>query len=242
MTQLQMVEQMRPKLFVPPMSGHGVVQETLPSRGGVQAGRSGNLTEFSASSAIAVATTQRWLGISQVPQVKSYYCGPASGYTIIKYLNGNANSVKDGSSLTQTNIANANHMKTDANGVTSWASKNFVLGINAWRGANYYVQIGQPSAATFKGAVLYSINGSYPFGADTVEFAGGAHYNGHKTSITIGHWLAGYGYYNSGDTTSFSDPVGNSTAVSWSAGVQPYFDHATASFATTYLQSNGIAY
>lgn len=181
----------------------------------------------------------KYLGVTQVGQNKSYYCGPASGYMIIRYLHGAGfTSRYDGSQPGQAGLANANHMRTDLNGRTDWSSQLYVTGINRWRGVNYYVQVNRPTAATTKSIILMSIGASgMPYAADTVEFAYGDHYNFHPKSLTIGHWITGYGYSNSGATSYWADP---STSV-W-PGVSPTFSYSTATFANLFLQSNGIVY
>ena len=71
---------------------------------------------------------------------------------------------------------------------------------------------------------------------NTVEFEGGAHYNGHPNR-TIGHWIVGYGYGSSGATSWYNDP-----ATSYYPNASATFQADTASFSNTYLQSNGIMY
>lgn len=184
-----------------------------------------------------LAATSRILGVVQVGQNNGYYCGPASGYEIIRYVNGAGfTSRYDGSALGQAGLANANHMATDANQVTAWATGRWVTGVNRWRGDSYYVQIHAPSASLLQNTFTWSIdNNGMPFSGDTVEFLNGAHYNGHPNKL-IGHWIAAYGYTSSGATGNWAD---SSTTVFPNAA--RYFTYNTSSF-STFLQSNGIAY
>lgn len=188
-------------------------------------------------------TAQAWdssayLGLTQVGQNKGYYCGPATGYMVVRYLHGAGfTSRYDGSQPGQAGLANANHMRTDINGGTSWSSGLFVTGINRWNGDSYYVQVNRPSASLTKNAILYSIDyWRKPLAADTVEVVNGAHYNGHPNRL-IGHWIAGYGYSSTGDVSYWADP---STTVFPNAS--PTFSYNTAAFANSFLQSNGIVY
>ncbi|GAB3071183.1 hypothetical protein GCM10027053_40040 [Intrasporangium mesophilum] len=186
----------------------------------------------------AAAPASRVLALTQYGQLKNYYCGPASGYMIIRYLHGGAfTSRYDKSSLSQAHLANLNHMKTDYRGLTSWGYKDFSRGVNRWRGTNWYVEVNAPSATLVKGVFTQSIGmNGMPFAADTVEYRGLAHYNKHPTDQTIGHWIVAYGYSSSGATGSWADPA---TSV-WT-GVMPKFSASTTGFAK-YLQTNGITY
>ncbi len=185
----------------------------------------------------ATATTSKSLSLTHYGQNKSYYCGPASGAMMIKMIDGSISSRYDGTGFGQTGIANANHMRTDINGKTGWDSGLFKTGVNRWRGDTFFIQYDSPTATFLKAVFGYSIdNWSRPFAGDTVEFAGGAHYNGHPVNQTIGHWIVAYGYASSGDTGKWADP---STTV-WSTA-NPTFSYSTANFAK-FLSTNGIAY
>lgn len=184
------------------------------------------------------SSTSVFLGVVQAGQETPYYCGPAAGYEIIRYLHGAGfTSRYDGSALSQIGLANANHMRTDINRSTDWSSGLYVTGVNRWRGTNYYVQVNAPSAALLTNVFTYSmdVNGM-PFSGDTVEFAGGAHYNQHPQNKTIGHWITAYGYTSSGAVGYWAD----SATTSW-PWIDPTFSYNTSSF-STFLQSNGIAY
>jgi hypothetical protein len=181
----------------------------------------------------------RILPLKHYAQEKGFYCGPATGYMMIRYLHGpNFKSRKDGSPLKQSKLANQAHMQTEARHSTPWDAKVFTKGVNAWRGNSYYVQLPHPSASRFDRALGYSIlEKGMPLAADTVEIGGGAHYNGHPVNRTIGHWIAVYGYDGCAAKAYFADPA---TSV-WSA-VKPKFSYAIKQFANRFLQSNGIVY
>jgi hypothetical protein len=197
-----------------------------------------------APAATASAIQSSLINVTQQPQIKGYYCGPAAGAEIITTpLFGSMKSKKDGSAISQTTMANSNHMKTDATGLTDWGSRNFANGLNAWTGntKHVYAQVSAPSAATMVAALTTVTIGGVPVAADTVEFANGSHYNNHPNRL-IGHWIITYYYGNYGATVGWVDSTANSSAVSGFGSAQPKFQADTASFTTTYLQSNGIAY
>jgi hypothetical protein len=178
------------------------------------------------------------LPLTQYGQNKNYYCGPASGYMILKYK-GNATSVYNGASLSQANLAKPAHMDTD-DGATEWASHGFRIGLNRWRqgsSSGFFVDLANPSATDVEVALTYDIyQQTMPFGADTVEIAGGTHYNGHPVNQTIGHWVTAYAYSSSGATGSWADP---STSV-W-ASASPKFSYNTANFTNRFI-NNGITW
>jgi len=183
------------------------------------------------------ATNQ--LGVNHEGQIKNYYCGPASGKLILKWLDNEVSRLT-GVPLKQANVADANHMRTDINGKTSWASGLFRIGINKWRegsSSGSYIDDSTPSAAEFESHLVYNTDRGLPVAADTVEYRGTTHYNHHPLDQTIGHWIVAEGYYNYGDGTYFVDP---GTSVFPEAA--PEFKHATGSFATTYLQANGVTW
>lgn len=185
------------------------------------------------------SSTSVFLGVVQVGQTTGYYCGPAAGYEIIRYVDGAITSRYDGSVLSQTNLANANHMRTDINGSTDWASGLYVTGVNRWRGTNYYVQVHAPSGVLLTDTFAYSMDvHGMPFSGDTVEFVNGPHYNGHPKNLLIGHWITAYGYSSSGAVGYWAD---SSTTVWPSLPISQYFSFDSSSF-SSFLQSNGIAY
>lgn len=184
------------------------------------------------------------IGINQEPQTKYYNCGAAAGTEIIKsaYFNSMA-SKRDGSAISQAAMGNSYHMKTEANKVTSWASKNFVTGLNAWTGntKHVYAQYDKPSAATMIAALTTVLTSGTSVAVDTVENVNGPHYNGHPNKL-IGHWITAYYFGNYGNTVGFLDSTAGSTAVSGYGNAQAKFTADTTTFTNTYLQSNGAAF
>lgn len=190
-------------------------------------------------SILEAAPPSHSLPVEHRAQSVSYYCGPASGFMILKYR-GNMTSEKNGDSLSQGSLAKYVHMDTDNLKSTPWDEHRFRIGLNRWRtgvATGFFVDLDSPSGSDVQVALTYDLyQKDIPFGADTVEFAGGVHYNGHPNQ-TIGHWPAAYGYANSGDTAYFLDP---STSV-WS-GVNERFNYNTDNFTNRFLQSNGITW
>ncbi|KUL42470.1 C39 family peptidase [Actinoplanes awajinensis] len=184
----------------------------------------------------AAAATSKKLSLKQYGQAKGYWCGPASGFMMLKFLKAGKSKYND-AKLSQKALATSAHMSTEANHGTAWDSKKFTTGLNRWRGNSFYVQVKKPSAATTRGAFTMSIRNNVPIAGDTVEFSGGAHYNNHPRNKTIGHWIVGYGHANNGKTAFWADP---STTV-W-RGVSAKFSYSTNSFSSKFLQSNGIVY
>lgn len=142
----------------------------------------------------------------------------------------------NGVTLSQTNVASATYLGTTSSSGTTWVSKGMQTGTNKWMQQSNYVQVQSPSASTVRGAFTLTIGASgQPLAADTVEWAGGAHYNGHPDR-TIGHWIVGYGYADLGVSTRWLDP-----ATSVYPGASQTFTVNTDSF-VSFLQSNGIMY
>ncbi len=190
----------------------------------------------------AAAATGNQISIAQVPQSKSYYCGPAAGFMILKTPKfKGAKSVADGKALSQSNLAGSGYMMTDSRGATTWASKSFVAALNEWTGANpkTWYQVNAPTVTRVASIATFNIDLGYAFAVDTVEFQGGTHYNGHPNR-TLGHWLAGYRYSASGDTLYFADPAANAPSLTGFGATKPTFSHAASTFTSRYLQSNGI--
>lgn len=179
-------------------------------------------------SAVAGVPDQKLLPTIHQAQAKSYWCGPATASMIVKYK---------GKGHTQTTMARVEYLQTEQNGATTWASGRMAVGLNNALDNSRYQQVQSPSGATLKGAMVDSVNALYPVALDTVEFAGGQHYNGHPVDRTIGHWIVGRGYSNTGSTLQFMDP-----STSNFPDAEPTFSYGTAGMASTYLQSNGIAW
>jgi hypothetical protein len=187
----------------------------------------------------ASAPTSRTLSYTYSAQIKSNYCGPSAAWMIIRQ-NGVTRSRDDCNRvLTQTNLATFDYLQTDYRGATTWASQSMQYGIQRWmNGAGWgYVQVQSPSSAVVSGALTRVIGTKGKvIAADAVELAGGAHYNNHPNR-TIGHWLVGFEYTNSGATVYWADP-----AIHYFPGAKQEFSYSTSHFTTKFLQHNGVLY
>lgn len=180
------------------------------------------------------------LGVPHFTQIKTYYCGPASGLMILTYLK-EGRSAYNKDALDQRRIANAAHMRTDINGKTGWSTGLFRIGLNRWRSGSdkhFYIDKSKPTPKFFRTALIADIGLGMPFGADTVETNSIKHYNYHpRTGRPIGHWIVAIGYLKDGAQTRFADPASGMWPL-----VQPKFTVATKVFVNRYLQSNGITW
>lgn len=188
--------------------------------------------------AMSAASTARNLHAPWYAQTTSFYCGPASGASLLK-TKGNTTSKNEGWAISQSKLALNAYMKTDHDRATKWAGGNYANAINKWRegrAAGYYMQVNRPAGTVFKNAAVYSIDKAMPLAADTVELAGGVHYNNHPNR-TIGHWILAYAYDTSGARVTFTD----SSKPSF-PDAAPRFSASSVSFANNWLKSNGVVY
>lgn len=193
-------------------------------------------SELAANVDAAAAGVNR-LGVAYAGQQTNYYCGPATGYMILKYKGKTKSAADSGLSLSQNNLAGSGYMKTSAQGSTNWGSGDLPRGINKWYGATYLRQINSPSRNTLMGAVVTNVINKKPVASATYEGANGSHYNKHPRAQTVRHWVATYGYAANGDLLYMKDP----SAAIWSSyGVASDYT-STASAWGSYLSSYGIA-
>ena len=190
------------------------------------------------STVAAAAPASRTLSITHTAQSKSYFCGPATAMMILREEGLTTSRDGKGRSLTQANLALTDYLSTEANGATNWVGLHMPNGLNKWSGNNWYLAQQSPTGGQFQGALLNTlgVNGK-GVAVDTVERAGGAHYNGHPADRLIGHWMMAYGYSSSGAKVNFADP-----STSFYPNATKTFSVSTNSFTTTYLQDNGIVY
>jgi len=146
------------------------------------------------------------LKTSQVGQQQTYYCGPATGYVILKYK---GKTSKNGTALSQNALAGYDYMRTyynynAGNGATNWGTGDMARGLNNW-GSLSYVQVSNPGTTKLRSYLRSKLPAYRPLPLGTYEAAGGQHYNYHPNSKTIRHWVTGYGYTNSGDIVKYHD-------------------------------------
>ncbi|MGQ0464643.1 MAG: C39 family peptidase [Sporichthyaceae bacterium] len=210
-------------------------------RGDAAASPQTSSAKMSAATATTASTASKSLSVAHVAQSNSFYCGPASGYMVLKTLGRTYSAYSPGNMLDgQKDLAHSWYMQTDDLGKTPWAQHLWRIGVNRWNtGADtgWYVDLATPTTAEFKANLLFDIDWDHPFGVSTVEYKGGVHYNGHPADRLIGHWITAQGYSDGGNTASFDDPA---TSV-WS-GVSANFTYSSSSFTTRFLQTNGITW
>lgn len=141
----------------------------------------------------------RKFGIPHFHQVNGYFCGPASMQMIMQYLG--ATTSADGEELTQW--ACARYLKCTAS--SGSMTSDLAPALNAWLGKDVYRLIRQPSAETFRSAVIAALDSGYPLMINTNECRGGYHYNGHNNA-TYGHIIVLEGYDSEEDLVYFKDP------------------------------------
>ena len=146
-------------------------------------------------------------------QPNGYWCGPASGYMILR--NVGANTSASGTPLTMGNVAS--YMGTTTSG-TSFANRAFANGMNNWLGKSVYTTVHTPSYSTVRAAILDSYNNGYASAVDTQERRGGPHLNGHSNS-TFSHIMVVDAYNLSSDTATIVDP---GAGTIWGASAQKF--------------------
>lgn len=157
----------------------------------------------------------QWAG-----QPNGYWCGPTSGYMVLRYLG--ATRAANGEALTIANVAR--RMGAGPGGVFM-NTRDFERGMNSWLGYNAYTTIPHPSYETVREAILDSFRTGYPVVVHTWESAGGAHYNGHGNS-TMGHLMVVDGYDRATDSVYIADPWagvwGNSRQKFWYGSLRDF--------------------
>lgn len=159
------------------------------------------------------------LGTRQVGQQRNWWCGPATGFVVLKYKN---KLTKNGVNLSQAALAGSGYMRTDQHynagtGATNWGDGDMARGLNNW-GSLAYTQVSNPGSSRLKTYLQSKIPSGRPLPLATYEAGGGQHYNYHPNSSTIRHWITGYGYTTSGTIVKYHDSA--TTIPGWT-GVTP---------------------
>ncbi len=209
------------------------------------------------------AAVSKSLTVTQSPQSKSWWCGPASAGSVIhawhneKYWS--TVSEYDGHSLSQTWLSGENYTRAGgpvwhdpdqmdwAHWATNWDNKDMTRAINRWLFGtfSYYVQWSPDTVANLESNVTLDIDIDWMIASDMYEKLNGSHYN-HHPNQAIAHWTTIYGYAASGDTFRFQDPAANSPDLdgAWDA-VNPTFSMSstsTFSYMTKQGRTRGIAW
>jgi hypothetical protein len=163
----------------------------------------------------------RSLAMTQQPQVRNYWCGPATVSEMLRQV---------GVSVSQSKAAR--QLNTTPGG-TDWSNARgypvpSVLNANQKR--NSYVAVAlpwSPTAAqvrTYENDLVADINrnGGAPIAGNAYEIPGGPHLAGHPPNQSISHWFDIRGYANSGATTKYEDSVHGAASIGWAAAVPAY--------------------
>ena len=106
----------------------------------------------------SVQSPSIWLGVTTRRQINSYYCGPATVETILRYLGPQTSATMDttdntypaftsNSATNQARLANPFWLATDRNRQTGWGPQYIPFALNTWRGSDWYVQAATPNLA-----------------------------------------------------------------------------------------------
>lgn len=171
--------------------------------------------------------TQHYHNIEWAGQPNNYFCGPTSGFMILRNV-GRWTSA-NGSGLSIDNVATA--MRTREYGYTSFQDRWFSRGMNQWLGADVYTSVHTPSYETVRNAIMRSYQNGYATAVDTQERRGGPHYNGHNNG-TFAHIMVVDGYDQASDAVQIVDP---GAGVLWPQGSQKFW-YNLRDFVQTYMQ------
>lgn len=211
---------------------------------------SGAMTSMTTSAAPTPSAWSRILSMGIYGQINGYYCGPAGAYMALRYKGYNTGAASGARwSLSQTNLGRkldsqhaGPYLQTDWYGRTDFGLDRMRKGVNQWRvgsDSGFYITTKVPSYEQTLTALIQDIDASWPFFLSTVEYQGGAHYNGHPNR-TIGHWVTAYGYTYEGRAVTMGDPSWVLTSSGFSG--TPSYAHNTADFNTKFLSTNGITW
>jgi hypothetical protein len=163
----------------------------------------------------------RDLAGTQQPQVRDYFCGPATVSEMLAQL-----GVRIGQ------FTAARELGTNLGG-TDWSDASGypvprVLDENQSRKS--YVAVALPWAPTSRQVSTYEIdlvadindNRGVPLAGNAYEVAGGPHLVGNPVDQTIMHWFDIRGYRQYGAITDYEDSVHEATSIGWGASVPAY--------------------
>lgn len=162
-------------------------------------------------------------------QPNNYYCGPTSGYMVLRNVGAWTSAWGDG-----LNIWNvARYMHTDNYGYTSFQDRWFSRGMNDWLARNVYTSVHTPSYETVRNAIMGSYVNGYATVLDEQERRGGPHFNGHNNG-TFAHIMVVDGYNENTDAVYICDP---GAPVLWPSGSGHFWYGSLREFVQTYMQS-----
>lgn len=173
--------------------------------------------------------TTHYHNIKWAGQPNGYYCGPTSGFMILRNIG--AWTSASGTPLSISNVAW--YMDTDAYGYTSFQDRWFMRGMNSWLGADIYTSVHTPSYETVRDAVMNSYVNGYATVVDEQERRGGPHFNGHSNG-TFAHIMVVDGYDQSTDAVYIADP---GAPTLWPSGSGHFWYWGLREFVETYMQT-----
>jgi hypothetical protein len=164
---------------------------------------------------------------TQQPQVRGYFCGPATVSEMLAQM---------GKRVTQ--VSAARELKTNPSG-TNWSDDSGypvpdVLNMNQKK--NNYVAVALPwspnssQVQTFETDLVTDVNhnGGVPLAGNAYEVAGGPHLAGNPVNQTIFHWFDIRGYKNFGAVTDYEDSVHGAASIGWATAVPAYSAMSTS--------------
>ncbi len=204
-------------------------------------GATSNLTPASAVvGGASPLLTSNSLSLSQHAQTQSYYCGPASAYSML-YYKFPGTTGPAGESLTQAHLAayGSGYLDTDYYGNTPWSPAVTAPALNAWGHTSFWVTFSSPSLTTYESELTTDVDGGWPIAVGVYEEANTStpHLTGHPTNIIIEHWVAVHGYTSSGANSTYADSVYGATSVSWYQDVtSPHSTISSSNMRTMMIQ------
>jgi hypothetical protein len=169
----------------------------------------------------ATPPAARALAATQRPQVRDYYCGPATVSEMLAQMG-----------VTLNQPAAARELGTTGSG-TDWSnSRGYPVPrvLDAYQRRTRYVAVGLPwtptraQIATYRADLVTDISKGtgVPIAGNAYEVPGGPHLVGHPAGLGITHWFDIRGYARSGAVTYFEDSVHGAPSIAWSAAVPAY--------------------
>ncbi len=201
-------------LAAPPVSPAMAGANAIAQAQAIRQAEALRLGRRSRPAARAIAQTQQ-------PQVRNYYCGPATVSEMLAQLG-----------VTLSQRAAARELRTNSTG-TDWSgSRGYPVPkvLNAHQKLRRYVAVGlpwTPTAAqikTFELDLVTDMNDGpgVPLAGNAYEVPGGPHLVGHPPGQEIMHWFDIRGYARSGAITDYEDSVHGAPSIGWSSAVPAY--------------------
>lgn len=193
----------------------------------VLAGRDGRESKCAIAACLAGLPAARDLAATQQPQLRDYFCGPA---TVAEML------AQVGVRISQWTAAR--ELGTTPGG-TNWSDGSgypVPRVLNANQARNRYVAVALPWSPTGGQIRTYEFdlvtdinkNGGVPLAGNAYEAAGGPHLVGNPVNQTIMHWIDIRGYRDNGTVTDYEDSVHSATSIGWSLNVPGYSSLASS--------------